>query len=110
MDTYYFEMKKEWAENRLDEWSKRQEQPVENFLILFDVAQDFSLEKTKPETYNSFKGFILIDLTDSIEFVFFNKNKIIIKSLFIFSKKEITLLLYSNYNHHKSENQFIFYF
>lgn len=80
MDTYYFEMKKEWAENRLDEWSKRQEQPVENFLILFDVAQDFSLEKTKPETYNSFKGFILIDLTDSIEFVFFNKNKIIIKS------------------------------
>ncbi len=81
-DTYYFEMKKEWAKNRLDEWEKRQIQPAEDFLILYDVAQNFSLEKTKTETYNLFQGFILIDLTDSIEFVFSNNNnpEMIIKS------------------------------
>jgi|GEM_PF-1164316 hypothetical protein len=73
-DGYYFEMKKEWAQNRLQEWEKRQEQPAENFLILFDVAQKKSFEKSATETFNLFRGFILIDLTDTIDFTFQKKD------------------------------------
>lgn len=76
LDVYYFEMKKEWAQNRLDEWAKRQEQPVEDFLILFDVSQKHSLDKSEPEkTINSYRGFVLIDLTDTIDYSFHKKNK-----------------------------------
>ncbi len=75
-ETYYFEMKKEWAQNRLDKWAERHEQPVENFLILFDVSQKHSLNKSEPEkTINSYRGFVLIDLTDTIDFTFHQKNK-----------------------------------
>lgn len=84
LEVFYFEMKKEWAEKRLTEWSKRQEQPVENFLILFDVAQSKPSEETETETFNLFRGFVLIDLTDTIDFVFLEKkqarNKMAIKS------------------------------
>ena len=75
LDTYYFEMKKEWAQNRLEEWGKRQEQPAEDFLILFDVSQKSLSEKLEKETINSYRGFVLIDLTDTIDFTFHKKNK-----------------------------------
>jgi hypothetical protein len=75
-ETYYFEMKKEWAQNRLDKWAERHEQPVENLLILFDVSQKHSLNKSEPEkTINSDRGFVWIDLTDTIDFTFHKKNK-----------------------------------
>ena len=73
-EVYYFEMKKEWAQNRLTKWSERQEQPIEDFIILFDVAQKSSLEKSTTETFNLFRGFILMDLTDTIDFTFHKKD------------------------------------
>ncbi|MFK8006540.1 MAG: hypothetical protein AB8H03_09220 [Saprospiraceae bacterium] len=82
LDIYYFEMKKEWAQNRLNKWSEQQAQPTENFLILFDIAQNKPSEKLATETFNLFRGFVLIDLTDSIQFIFSKKekNKMTIKS------------------------------
>ncbi len=75
-ETFYFEMKKGWAQNRLDEWGKQQEQSVEDFLILFDVAQRHSLDTLEAgQTTNSYRGFVLIDLTDTIDFTFNKKNK-----------------------------------
>ncbi|MFK7773472.1 MAG: hypothetical protein AB8F94_15085 [Saprospiraceae bacterium] len=74
MEVYYFEMKKEWAQNRLNKWSERQAQPAEDFIILFDVAQYKPSEKSETETFNLFRGFVLIDLTDTIDFAFHKKD------------------------------------
>lgn len=74
LDVYYFEIKKEWAQDRLNDWSERQAQPAENFLILFDIAQNKPSEKSETETFNLFRGFVLIDLTDTIDFTFQKKD------------------------------------
>lgn len=84
IEVHYFEMKKEWAESRLNKWAERQGQPVDNFMIFFDVAQKSSLERTDHETVSSYFGFVIIDLTDSIYFnlqkIENNKSKITIAS------------------------------
>lgn len=76
IEVHYFEMKKEWAQNRLDKWAERQNQPVEDFLILFDISQKHSLDRSEPEKItNSYRGFVLMDLTNTIDFTFHKKNK-----------------------------------
>lgn len=74
MEVFYFEMKKEWAQNRLNKWSERQSQPTEDFLIFFDVAQYKPSEESETKTFNLYRGFILMDLTDTIDFTFHKKD------------------------------------
>ncbi len=90
-ETFYFEIKKAWAQNRLDKWAELQEQPVEDYMILFDVGQKSALEKQEEETINSYRGFVIINLTDTIDFSFRKKN-IGELSMTIKSKNEFALM------------------
>lgn len=74
-EVYYFELKKEWAQTRIKKWATQHDQPINNFLILFDVAQKSSLEKEKDEMVSNYQGFILIDLTDTINLSLQEKEK-----------------------------------
>lgn len=63
----YFVMHEQWAEKRVIDWAKKQNQPRESFLMIFDIRQGYtksrSVEDKKP-----YRSFLVFNLSDSIKF------------------------------------------
>lgn len=65
-ETFYFLMNQNWAKNRVEKWSERNNSNSSNYLLLFDINQN-SFRKLYHSTAisNSLKGFAILDLRNN---------------------------------------------